>query len=651
MSDPFQDISTEDPFEGISMDEGESSFKAKPFGPTQRMILQNFFDTNDSARRQYMKELGYELNSLDDNQFRPIGSEMDWLEVDPGFSDAYKKGGLKGLAQEFLQDTGDIAYDMADIGAKVMAGLGTGLQGAAGGGAAGSVVPGVGTAVGAFAGGIPAAMVGAAASGALTNSAKQKIRDVFLDKDIPYDAKEMAVDAALSAVGSGLFKGAVKGFQKLKDVDLSTSIDGIKNAIKAAGGLPNPELVERAAKNPELFSKEAVEGGASRLQQGVKNIFGLDEDEMLRDIKDLKRIRPDSYFGKLISPVAETAEKAKDALSLDRGANVSYADAMGQLQGLYGALENKILTGAPTQMEENAFKVLKDKMRVLRNMGAGNLKLDPKKVTDAQLSQVSFNHGQARDFLNSLQDAAFDVTTKNENPVLRQIAGGMRSYLDDVAVKSGNPVGQQLPELNKVMSGLLDDYKTARQTLNPQTIVQAYVGGQSTPGGTIKANEIQQFMGGLDEKYGTDLAKDFDVSTAQALFENVYKGAPSKGSSRVNAFLAQETGKGVLKGASTGALVGGVSGLGAIPSAVVGGVLGGARAAKNAAALAQPEVGLSKLQQLLAKQTERDAMDPVQLAIKDSLAGGLGAGALSQANQVEGNAPPEVDPFADISMD
>lgn len=641
----------QDPFADISVEEGESSFTAKPFGPSQRFILQNFFDTNDSARRQYMKELGYEVNSLDDNQFRPIGSNMEWLEVDPGFSDAYKKGGLKGIAKEFLQDAGDVAYDLTDIGTKVLAGLGSGLAGGATGAAAGSVVPGAGTAFGAFAGGIPAAMVGAAASGALTNSAKQKIRDIFLDKDIPFDAKEMAVDAALSAVGSGVFKGGVKGFQKLKDIDLSTSIDGIKNAIKAAGGLPNPDLVERAARNPELFSKEAVEGGATRLQQGVKNIFGLEEDEMLRDIKDLKRIRPDSYFGKLISPVAETAEKAKDALALDRNANVSYADAMGQLQSLYGALEQKMLTGAPTQMETNAHKVLKEKMKTLRNMAAGNLKLDPKKVTDTQLNQVSFNHGQAREFLNSLQDSAFDVTTKNENPVLRQIAGGMRSYLDDVAVKSGNPVGQQLPELNKVMSGLLDDYKTARQTLNPQTIVQAYVGGQSTPGGTIKANEIQQFMGSLDEKYGTDLAKDFDVQSAQALFENVYKGTPAKGSSRVNAFVAQETGKGVLKGASTGALLGGVSGVGAIPSAVVGGLVGGANAAKNAAALAQPEVGLSKLQQLLAKQAERDAMDPVQLAIRDSLAGGVGAGVLSQANQVEGSGPQEVDPFADILVE
>jgi hypothetical protein len=226
----------------------------------------------------------------------------------------------------------------------------------------------------------------------------------------------------------------------------------------------------------------------------------------------------------------------------------------------------------------------------------------------------------------------------------------MRQYLDDVAVNSGNPVGAKLPELNKLMSGVIDDYNQARTVLNPQTIVQAYVGGGNTVGGTIKGLEIQDVMKNMDAKYGTELAKDFETDAAQAAFENVYRGAPAKGSSQINQYMVAETAKGIGKGAGLGGFAGSViPGVGTGTGVVAGGLLGGARAAQQALTMANPEKAVGKLGSMMQEQAARSAMDPTELAIKDALAGGAGsaAGALVSPG-VEGNQPEEVDPFADF---
>lgn len=616
----------------------------KPFTDTQRLIVQNFFDTNDAARAKYLKQLGYELDPRDSNMIRAIGTQGSYVPIDPGFSDAYKKGGLLGLGKEILQDAGDIGFDVTDIGAKVVAAIGGGTAGLG-------------------AGSIPLAMAGAAASGALTNSAKQKIRDMFLDEDMPFDAKEMALDSVLSAVGAGVFGGAAKGLRKIKDFDLTTRIDGIKNALKAAGNVADPDLIERAAREPELFTEEAVNGGSKRLAAAQKQIFGLDADEFITEARDLKRAKPDSYFGKLLNPLFQQQEKLYEEMALSPKANVSYMDAKTQLQNLYMSLERIVLRGNATNDEKQAFEVAGEQLRSLRKMAEDKIysympnKISSnvnKSIPETSLKDVQFNFKEARDFLDRFQSKAFDKEKRTQNSLINQAAGGMRAYLDDVAVKSGVEkngvnIGELVPQVNAKMSAIFDDYKTAKEKLlNTGNIINAYVGG-STPQSRIKGAEIESFMKRLDEDYKTDLAKDFELNTAQAIFESIYKGAPAKGSSRVNAFMVGETAKGIASGAGTGAFAGTlIPGVGTGTGAVIGGLVGGARAAKTAATLAQPEQGLRALGGMLEKQAARNAMDPAQLAIRDALTAGAGAGVTSQLGQVQGNAPEEIDPFAEF---
>jgi len=264
-------------------------------------------------------------------------------------------------------------------------------------------------------------------------------------------------------------------------------------------------------------------------------------------------------------------------------------------------------------------------------------------VTDASVQNVTLNFGQLRNFLDGLQDRAFNKTAKTSNPIIKETAGLLRQELDSVAERSGSEIGQLLPQLNKQMSSVLDDYEKARGMIgSSDKIMRAYVG---KPG--ERATMVQDFMGSLDQKYGTTLAKDFDRGAAQQVFEEIYKGAPAKGSSRVNAFMVGETAKGIASGAGTGAFAGTViPGVGTGTGAVVGGLIGGARAAKNAAVLAQPEKGLQALGGMLEQQAARNAMDPTKLAIRDALTAGTGAGALSQVASVQGNEPEEIDPFA-----
>jgi len=638
-----------DPLDAIDQMPSDESggYNVQPFGARERFVMQNFFDTNDAARRQYAKELGYEMDPLDDNLIRPIGSKNDYVEIDPGFTDAYKKGGLKAVAKEVLQDTGDITYDLGDIGTKILAGISSGGGGAATGAAAGSVVPGAGTAAGAVTGGTIAALVGAAAAGAVSNTIKQDIRNMYLDKDIPWDLKETAVDAALTAAGAGAFKLGAKGIKVLKNFNMNRQINGIKNAIKASGGLADPDLIERAAMQPDLFTKEAVDGGAKRLDEAYKGMFGLKPEEFATQVRDFDSIPTESLFGQQIAPLKKLATEETQSLSLNKAADVKYSDLQSKLADTYNNLERLMLSGNPTSEQKEAYTIVKDQMKNLRKMAAFDAGVkDVAKVTDSQLENVSLNYGRAREFLKGFQDAAFvqgPYGSKSTNPIVGGIAGEGRKYLDDVAAKAGS----KLPNLNQHMSQIFEDFSAAQTKLTPQSILSAYVGG-TTPGARMKQGEIQSFIAGLDEKYGSELAKDFDVTAAQAAFENVYKGAPAKGSSRVNAFMLGEMADQGMRGAMLGSVAGSVlPGVGTGAGAIAGGIGGVMKGAREAAALANPEQGLSKLSELLQRRSAQDALDPVQEAIKGALspAPAIAGAAASQAGGVQGNEPEEIDPL------
>ncbi len=615
-----------DPFADINTDTSAFS-NAKPFGAKERIIIQNFFDSNDAARAKYLKQLGYEMAPDDDNLIRPIGSSAEWREIDPGFSDAFKKGGFSELAKEVFQDAGDIAYDATDVGAKLLS--------AGGGALAGLLTGGTGS--------IPLAIAGAAAAGATSSTIKQNVRQMFLDEDIPFDLKEAAIDAALSAGGAGAFKYGAKGIKAIGDLGLNARISAMKNAIKRAGSLSDPDLVERAARNPELFTKEAVDGGAVRLNQAYKKMFGLEPDEFADKVRDFDSIPTDSLFGKQIKPLKELADQETKNLTMNAGANVKYSDISGKLQKAYFNLEEAMNNGDMTSTTVEAHKALGQQLKNLKDLATKSAAR-----TRAPLSTVELDYGQARNFVKSLQDATFVQTGngfKSQNPIMGQIAGEARRELDAVATNAGS----KLPDLNAHMHQIYTDFNKAQAKLKPESIFSAYIGG-TTPGARAKAQDIQNFIGSLDEKYGSDLAKEFDVNAAQGAFESVYKGTPAKGSSRVNAMMYGEIADSALKGLGAGAGAGSlISGIGTGLGAGLGFVGGGLKGARDAAALATPEDGLMKLSTLLQRQTARDAGQTglAEQAIKGAL--GVG-GAMASQRGVEGDIPEseEVDPFADF---
>ena len=48
-----------------------------PLSDGHRYVLQNFYDTQPKLRKQYLKELGYEMSDSDKNLYKPIGGS-DW---------------------------------------------------------------------------------------------------------------------------------------------------------------------------------------------------------------------------------------------------------------------------------------------------------------------------------------------------------------------------------------------------------------------------------------------------------------------------------------------------------------------------------------------------------------------------------------------
>ena len=651
----------ENPFAGISTEGDaatpESGFNAEPMTASKRLIINNFFDTNEKQRKAFINKLGWELDPLDDNLIRPIGSEGGYIPIDPGYSDVYKKGGLEALGKEIALDMGDIAYDLTDFGQRVI------------GGVAGAVA-------GAGVASVPTSIAGAAAAGALSNTAKQQIREYFMDEDLDFDLAEAGLEAGLSAVGAGVFKLGANGVKMLKNAYLATMVDGIKNSVKKVGALPDVDLVEKAARNPEMFTKEAVEGGTERFSKLHDTLFGLSETETPRTITDLKRIRPDSYFGEKITPMFKAREQALDILANDSKAGLPYKEAIEQLDQTYNALASKIgRTANKTDIE--ALDTIGKYMKNMKNIAADNIGKKAEDATEAELSNATINFKQARQWLDSLQDDAFDKATKSQNPVVNQAAGGMRQYLDNKAIASGNEMGQQFVDLNAKMSEVLKDYDYVKTEMRPGKMVKAFVGG-STPASRAESDKLMLKLAEMDEKYqGSTLVKDFGTAIEQSLFENVYKNTPAKGSARVNAMALAEGGRQAMKFGALGAGAGSVlPGVGYGGGAIAGLVYGGAKGLKEGAEMAVPEVGLSKLGTYLKKQAMGEAKDLADSSLEDSIQGALRGGNLSGAmglaekggyvgrevlgqgaakaagmaiGGVEGETPEEENPFAGIN--
>lgn len=579
-----------------------------PLSPFQRVIVQNFFDTQPKKRQAYLAQLGYEMNPKDTNEYRPMGSQTGYAKVDPGFIDAYKQGNLAGglneLGFKVSQNLFEGAVKMALVGA---------------GGAAGQgllPIPGVGAILGGVAGGA----LGNAGAEALKNS----IGDLLLDKSIPQDHKLTAIQSLITGATPEIFKLGTNVTGSAIEKIMSSRAQSIVNAAKAAGGL-SQGLAEKAASNPEMFSEEAVQGATKKLSDQYKSIFGVDENSAItpRSTRDLN---PNSLFGKAVNPLNDQATLAQKTLDKNPEANWSVGEITQPLKRMVDSLESSFdksyeqkaglsyLKDKISEIEDGASSYA-DKIRKTTGAAQGLSMDDILKKTPARvdIDGIELPYSAGRSVLKSMQADAFDREVPGSGFLkqavggdpngLRAIADAKISQLAEKAAKSGATPemlaeqGLNLPNINAQRSNILNLFNEAKSTITPTKMTSAYLGADN-----IAKNQTRDVLTKMDQTLGTNLSADIDNGGLQRQMENVYSNRGNFGSGRANQAALMGGLEGAIKGATAGGGLGMLSGHFGPTSPAIGAVVGGVRGAANAAALSSPEAAIQAITRAKAGQ-------------------------------------------------
>lgn len=625
----------QDPLAGILNEQQAAPQGPQPLSDVNRLIIQNIFDSNPKKKAAFIKQLGYEINPEDDNQYRPVGSTGGYAEIDPGVSAYFKSGGLKELVKDF----GDVAWAALVDTPMIAAGAAPGATAGLGAGAVTGIPP-IAAATSVL-GGITGGSFGAAASEAF----KQGAADLLLDENIPNDKKAMALQAFIGGVSGPIFKGGRAIKAEVAQQIVKSRQKAIINAASSSGGGLTPEILEKAAKNPEIFSREAVKGATDRLKGTYKELFGI-ESPLTIDSPD--RLRGGA-FGKALDPLNKLANTEVENLALNPNASFDVSELKAPIEAVASRLANKFDRSAD---EEAALKYLKQKYNFLDSKVAA--KEGEKAVVDDfgnQAAAKKINFKEAREFLNVLQDDAFNREIPGSS-YLRQVIGGnrdqnqIRALLDQKA----EAVGSSLPSINKRRSELLNVYNAAQESLTPQNVTAAFMGNDS-----IKKSAIRDVFGAMDQTLGTNYSQSFETGAMQKAVEDMYANPKAFGSGRVVGEALKGAGTGGLTGAGAGAAAGAITGVGAGPGAVIGGVGGAIAGASRAAALATPERALStiasqsdKIDELgaLLKAPMSTPLTPAEAIQAQALS--PSAGQLMPADKPEQKKPTNVDPLSDI---
>lgn len=592
---------------------GSEPREPTPISAEQRLIIQNIFDSQPKRRKAYLEKLGWEMGP-DGNKVRPIGDTTPWKDVqskvDPEFSDLYKKGAffknfgdnLKKLATEAGQDVGDVIADFAEGAGSSALALNAGMVGSLGSPALG----------------VMAAMGGGALGTASAEAIKQGIAETLLDKDVPVDMGLATVQALTSGVVGSLgdipavrkaIRGGTAGTANFIAERFKTARQNLKEAIKSAGGV-HPEVLEKFAENPELFSKEASKGGMERLRATFRQYVGLDPDDFA-PTRVPDRILPDSEFGRALAPLraAESAELAR--LKTDPQAAITYGDYLDQFlpkmeeltgRGRLKPKEKQALSVFEEEIREMAKDagISADKYAGTKNMGVKNLSEIIDELRSKPMDFEKFTRN-----LDILQDKAFQADPltgyASKNGEVAQVAGRLRQLRDTIADQSferrrqmGQPSGEPLSAIKAKQSEILDAYEKVGSGLTPDKVKSAFLGKNSNA-----QQEVIGTLQGLDGVLGTDFKNQLETGAFQSAVDSLFSpGAYApKGSSRViNAALEGGLDKGLkaaVAGAGVGGAVGGLSG--AAVGATVAGLAAGAKGARDAVRLSTPERALEAI--------------------------------------------------------
>lgn len=495
------------------------STRISPITDEHRLILNNIFDTNPAARKKYIERLGYEMSPDDENLIREMGEDGAYtIEIDPGTFTAFKKGGLKAVLGEAVRDVGDVGIDIAES-----------VGGGAVGAAVGAVKGAVAGPVGAVGGGVAGAMVGDALASAISEVGKNAVSEYLLDEDVPMDVLVSGLKTVLSGAGPLAAKGAKAGAAALK-TRLQNMRTAFKETVKRGLNLSD-EVVEMVAKNPENFTKEALEDAGSQFNSTFRSIFGIDEDKV--GTKPPSQIR-DGLFGKRMTELASEQDAALQSLNANRQFDVMPAEL---LQGVDQKINELTAKAARTTAEDSNLQYLRsfreDVMNVAKqNAEAIGLKttkksklpdIDPitgaKRIVGSEdLNKIPLNHGQARQLLRRFQDIAWEQR-KTGGGDLRQALGGgdggMRQLLDTKA--QGTP----LPEINRKMHLLMDAYDSTASEMTSNKILSLPKPGTDD----AKRSALSQQMKILDEQLGTNIGDALQSGAIDVEVKRLYSGA------------------------------------------------------------------------------------------------------------------------------
>lgn len=227
--------------------------ESAPISAWDRFVVKNFSQSPEKSFNYLQKSYpDLEFEKKDDRIFaRTRGSNEAFKALDPDAD------GFDGVG-EFLQDTGDILWDVGSGIGEGLATAGAGIAGAAATAPAGGV------------GAIPAAMAGGASAGAAAEASRQKIGD-WLGLDQEVSGSDVALSAGLGAAsplllgtGAGAKQMAKKGLK-----DLAKSQKGLVGrgyekvtrdyapTIGAALSGTDKEALKKAVKDPKFVNEIA----------------------------------------------------------------------------------------------------------------------------------------------------------------------------------------------------------------------------------------------------------------------------------------------------------------------------------------------------------------------------------------------------------
>lgn len=600
--------------------------KTTPIDSQQRIIIQNIFDTQPEKKKLYLKKLGWETNPKDDNQIRPIGTTNDFVDIDPGVSAYFKKGGLT----ELVQDLGDISADVAVKGPAV------GIGGLVGGLAGGAVGAGVGAAMAAPSGEalapvtVPAGLakgfsVGSGMGlllGGMAGSkfvefmkdkeAKDLLGDMLVSKDVNPDAAYQNTISVIEGMAPLIGKGVELGVKGAQAVSKKMTFDNIKKMASKLGNGMTPEIVEKIASNPKDWTPDKVEGATKSLTDQYKKLFGLMPGE--KRPGDLADLPNDSVMKQAFLKLIGAQKQAITQLNANPNASFTANELIQPLSSKFDELHDKLLrNGVLSDEEQSAYKWLQSQIGEIKGAASKIAETSKNRVsltvkpTEGEISKVALPFETAHTFIKKFQDDVFNAKVNGSN-VLATAVGGGEGQLNDVIRKKAAAGGVDWQnQVQAPISNFIQKFDIAKDTVTPQSISSAMLSDPKSPNQAI----LQEGFKAVDELTGTSFSQSIKDGSLRSTVEQMYKNpgkAVGSGSLRaaeqaaIGQGRAQGTVSGAIKGATAGTVAGQALGhpflggvLGAGAGAVRGAVKGGQEAAQQAGELFDVPTMIRKL--------------------------------------------------------